>query len=98
MLLQLFPLSDVSPTDVRKIIMQFDKDSDGSINFNEFLHMMTHAERPDDEDEIAAAFRVFDKDGDGSISAREVYSVMKRLGEDIDYATARLMVQSVGTS
>lgn len=96
MLHQLFPLNDVSLTDVRHIICQFDSDQDGSIDFHEFLQMMTQAERRDDEeDEISAAFRVFDKDNDGSISARELFLIMKRLGEDIDYPTARLMVQSV---
>ena len=97
MLTTMFPLSDVSEADSRRIIAKFDVDGDGQIDFKEFLAMMTQAEQQDknSRDEILEAFKVFDKDGDGTITAKEIVSVMQRLGEDIDLQTAKLMIQSV---
>ena len=49
----------------------------GTIDFDEFLEMMTkHTEYVDDDDDVIAAFKVFDKNGDGYISSDELRQVM----------------------
>lgn len=63
------------PTDVelQDLVNDVDSDQDGSIDFQEFLAMMSKKLKDtDDEAEIEAAFKMFDKNGDGFISANEL--------------------------
>uniref|UniRef100_K1PYA6 Sulfhydryl light chain n=1 Tax=Magallana gigas TaxID=29159 RepID=K1PYA6_MAGGI len=56
----------------------------GTIDFPEFLTMMSKKMKDSDSDEeIREAFRVFDKDGNGFISAAELRHVMTNLGEKL---------------
>ncbi len=57
---------------------------DGTINFTEFVLMMSKKrEGNDNEEDIKEAFKVFDKDGNGFISAAELRHVMSNLGEKL---------------
>ena len=73
-----------SKEEVRKLISQVDKDGSGTVNFNEFLAMMTTkmGER-DSREEIIKAFRLFDDDETGKISFRNLKRVAMELGESI---------------
>ena len=65
-------------------INEVDVDSSGSIDFEEFLKMMSQTVKAQDfAHETRAAFNVFDKDGSGTISADELRQVMKSLGENL---------------
>ena len=56
----------------------------GTIEFNEFLNMMSKKmKETDKEEELREAFRVFDRNGDGFISASELRHVMTNLGEKL---------------
>ncbi|XP_021357513.1 calmodulin-beta-like isoform X3 [Mizuhopecten yessoensis] len=56
----------------------------GTIDFEEFLHMMARKmKETDSEEDLREAFRVFDKDGNGFISAAELRHVMTNLGEKL---------------
>nr|CAD7196343.1 unnamed protein product [Timema douglasi] len=59
-------------------------DGNGTIEFNEFLQMMSKKMKgADGEDELREAFRVFDKNNDGMISSMELRHVMTNLGEKL---------------
>ena len=70
--------------EVKKMISDIDKDGDGTIDFNEFLEMMTAkmSER-DPMEEIIKAFRLFDDDETGKISFKNLKRVAKELGENM---------------
>ena len=60
-----------SEEDLRDMIRNVDKNSNGAIDFNEFIEMMLKQGVNADED-AAHAFKVFDRDGDGLITAEEL--------------------------
>eukprot|EP01098_Paradermamoeba_levis_P008009 TRINITY_DN3336_c0_g2_i1.p1 TRINITY_DN3336_c0_g2~~TRINITY_DN3336_c0_g2_i1.p1 ORF type:complete len:173 (+),score=81.40 TRINITY_DN3336_c0_g2_i1:60-521(+) len=74
----------LSPTeeDLQEMIKEVDNDNNGTIDFDEFLILMSRKMKDnEDDDEIREAFKVFDKDGDGFISADELRTVMGSLSE-----------------
>jgi len=73
-----------SDSELQDMINEVDIDSSGSIDFDEFLKMMsTTVKAQDFAHETRAAFDVFDRDGSGTISADELRQVMKSLGENL---------------
>ena len=76
----------LNPTeaDIREMINEVDKDGSNSIDFSEFLQLMSKKmKETESEDDIREAFKVFDKNGDGLISAAELRHVMTNLGEKL---------------
>ncbi|XP_031840021.1 calmodulin-alpha isoform X1 [Nomia melanderi] len=73
-----------SETELRDMVNEVDQDGNGTIEFNEFLQMMSKKMKgADGEDELREAFRVFDKNNDGMISSKELRHVMTNLGEKL---------------
>ncbi|XP_024867035.1 calmodulin-alpha isoform X1 [Temnothorax americanus] len=73
-----------SETELRDMVNEVDQDGNGTIEFNEFLQMMSKKmKNADGEDELREAFRVFDKNNDGLISSKELRHVMTNLGEKL---------------
>ncbi|XP_073971179.1 calmodulin-alpha-like isoform X2 [Rhodnius prolixus] len=71
-------------TELRDMVNGVDQDGNGSIEFNEFLQMMSKKMKgAEGEDELREAFRVFDKNNDGLISNSELRHVMTNLGEKL---------------
>merc|ERR1711966_333271 len=70
--------------EIKKMISDIDKDGTGTINFSEFLVMMTSkmSER-DSKEEIIKAFRLFDHDNTGKISLKNLRRVAKEIGENM---------------
>ena len=67
--------------EIRKMISDIDKDGSGTIDFSEFLEMMTaKMSEKDSREEILKAFRLFDDDETGKISFRNLKRVAKELG------------------
>ena len=75
-----------NPTDaeLQDMINEVDADGNGTIDFPEFLTMMTiKMKDANSKEEIREAFRVFDRDGNGFISAAELRHVMTNLSEKL---------------
>merc|ERR1712018_933128 len=65
-------------------IAEIDKEGTGTIDFNDFLTMMTQKmSEKDTKEEILKAFRLFDDDETGKISFKNLKRVAKKLGENL---------------
>ena len=65
----------MNPTEaeLQDMVNEVDADHDGSVNFQEFLDMMSKSTETDStEEDIREAFKVFDKNEDGFISESEL--------------------------
>ena len=74
------------------IFRNVDKNSNGAIDFNEFIEMMLRRDSKVEED-VVHAFRVFDRDGDGLISEDELKLTMNNLGEPLTDREVRSMIE-----
>ncbi|XKL65671.1 hypothetical protein PGB90_009091 [Kerria lacca] len=71
-------------SELRGMVNEVDQDGNGTIEFKEFLEMMSKKLKSTDKDhELHEAFRIFDRNGDGFITADELKHVMINLGENI---------------
>ena len=69
---------------MKELIKDYDDDGNGTLDFAEFLQLMTRKMKQiDTEEELVEAFKVFDRDGDGLIRFAELKHVFSILGEDI---------------
>jgi len=86
-----------NPTDaeLQDMINDVDADGSGTIEFPEFLQMMSRKIRDtESEEEIRESFRVFDKDGNGFISSTELRHVMNNLGEALTDEEVEEMIRA----
>ncbi|XP_012853869.1 PREDICTED: calmodulin-2/4-like [Erythranthe guttata] len=83
-----------SEKELRDMINEVDSDGNGTIDFDEFLNLMTAKEKKIDADnELKEAFKVFDKDQNGYISANELRQTMINLGEKLTVEEVEQMVR-----
>ena len=69
-----------NPTEdeVLNLVIEYDVNGDGTIDFDEFMEMMKkQAEHQDNSAELKEAFKIFDRDGNGYIDAAELKKVRK---------------------
>ena len=85
----------LNPTDdeLKDMIRNVDKNSNGAIDFNEFIEMMIRRDSKCEED-VVHAFRVFDRDGDGLISSDELKLTMNNLGEPLTDHEVKSMIEA----
>ncbi|KAL3474600.1 hypothetical protein BJX99DRAFT_231295 [Aspergillus californicus] len=71
-------------TELQDIIDELDVDRTGTIDFEEFLVMMSRKVKGGDpEAELREAFAVFDRDNSGTIDADELRQVLRSIGEGV---------------
>ncbi|XP_022138814.1 calmodulin-like protein 8 [Momordica charantia] len=77
----------LNPTEqeLKDMIREVDADGNGTIEFGEFLTLMSKIMKEEAEEKLKEAFKVFDKNQDGYISANELshVHVMLNLGEKL---------------
>jgi len=84
---------DVKKADVLKILRDYDRESTGKIQFDDFREVTTDwiLDR-DPQEEIFKAFRLFDDDQTGKISVRNLRRVARELGENMTDEELRSMI------
>ena len=76
------------------MINEVDGDGNGTIDFEEFLIMMSKKMKENDsEEELMEAFKVFDNDGNGFINIDELRQVMTNLGERLSEEEVEMMIK-----
>jgi calmodulin len=74
-------------------------DHSGTINFEEFLRLMSmHVNDRDNEEDMMNVFRVFDKDGNGYITAAELKQAMESLDEVVTDEDIEDMIREADTN
>merc|ERR1712193_40437 len=77
-------LTDDQIQEIREAFDLFDTDGSGTIDFKEFLNMMTaRMGDRDSREEIIKVFRLFDDDETGKISFKNLKRVAQELGENM---------------
>ena len=85
-----------TPAELKDMIHDADRGGDGTIQFNEFVTLMTmETDQSDLDMELKGAFDFFDKDKSGFITADELKQAMRTLGEDMRDEDIDEMMRSV---
>ncbi|KER31673.1 hypothetical protein T265_02176 [Opisthorchis viverrini] len=76
---------DPSASELRQMMLLYDKENKGVLEFKSFLELMTKkmTERDPNED-LVKAFRIMDKDNTGTINFDDLKRAAKLLGEDMN--------------
>lgn len=75
---QFFPFGD--PTDFVAIIFKlFDNDNSGSVDFSEFIVVLSITSRGSKSEKLQWAFKLYDQNKDGQISFHELLTVMSAI-------------------
>ncbi|BCS24045.1 translation elongation factor EF1B gamma [Aspergillus puulaauensis] len=81
-------------TELKDMVDELDLDRTGTIDFDEFLVMMSRKVKDaDPEAELRGAFEVFDQDKNGTISADELRKVLTSIGDDVTDADVDEMLK-----
>ncbi|XP_077139986.1 mitochondrial adenyl nucleotide antiporter SLC25A25 isoform X1 [Ranitomeya variabilis] len=78
--------------ELRKIVKAGDKDQDGQLDFEEFVHYLR-----DHEKKLRLVFRSLDKKNDGRIDAQEIMQSLRDLGVNISEQQAEKILKRIRT-
>ncbi|KAJ3183397.1 Centrin-4 [Geranomyces variabilis] len=74
---------DPQPGEAEQLAATFDKDGDPTLNFDEFLQLMSaKMGEQDSRESMLKSFKVFDTEGRGKIGLKELRRVAQDLGDD----------------
>merc|ERR1719230_193236 len=83
---------EIKNEELKKMVSDIDNDGNGTIEFAEFLQMMTgKMGEKDTREDIEKVFKLFDDDNTNKISFRNLARVAEELGENIDDEFYRIM-------
>ena len=81
---------------LQNMINEYDTDGNGSIEFGEFMDLMTRELISyNEEDELMQVFQLIDRDGNGLISEEEIRFFMTSLGETLSESDIEDMISLV---
>lgn len=88
-----------SRVDLEDMLREADYDSNGTIEFNEFIKLMSSKvlNVETDDSDMREAFKIFDRDGNGFIDHNELKSVMAKLGEVLTDSQISQMMKEADT-
>merc|ERR1711959_389128 len=95
---QLLRALGMTPThlQVRDIVREFDKDKNGTIEFNEFLDFYAAHKAPAaSSKELLEAFAVFDKQGTGSINVSDLTEALTTLGDPMPEVQVKELIATL---
>merc|ERR1712230_98026 len=77
------------------LVEEVDKDKSGTIEFDEFVDLMSHTNKSQEQmnEEIKNAFLTFDADGSGFITREELIETLTTMGDPVDEETITGMIQ-----
>jgi centrin-1 len=79
---------------IYQMISDLDADNSGTIDFKEFLDLMTaRMSDRDTKEDIKKVFKIFDESGNGYITKKSLMRVAKELGETMDEAELAEMIE-----
>merc|ERR1712072_955599 len=81
--------------EVERMVSDMDKDGDGTIDFKEFLIMMSN--KVDVKDDMIKAFKLFDTEGSGKVNFKNLKAVAAELGESMTDADLQGMMDEADT-
>lgn len=90
-----------SPEQLEALIQKADKNSNGLIEFSEFLELvepdLLPAKSPYTEEQLKQIFKMFDRDGNGYITAAELAHSMAKLGHALTVEELTGMIKEADT-
>ena len=84
--------------EIKKMVDDMDKDSDGTIDFDEFLILMGASfETKDAKADMVKAFKLFDADNKGKIKFADLKAIAVELGEKMSDSELQGMMDEADT-
>uniref|UniRef100_A0A0G4HWI0 EF-hand domain-containing protein n=1 Tax=Chromera velia CCMP2878 TaxID=1169474 RepID=A0A0G4HWI0_9ALVE len=85
---------DVKKHEVLEVMKQYDKAGVGTIDYNDFLDIMTmKIQQRDPTEEMLKAFKLFDDDNTGRINLKNLRRVARELGENLTDEELQAMIE-----
>ena len=89
----------IKKAEIRQMIQDIDKDDSGTVDFDEFVEMMTgRMTSRDSKEEIQKVFALFDEDTTGKITFRDLKKAVTELGENISDEEIMEMIEEADRS
>ena len=88
---------NLSEAEIKEMIDIVDEDKNGTIDFQEFLHLMARKMKIiDKEEELLDALNILDKDGSGKISKYELRYIIMKTNSEMTGDEIEELIKTIG--